>query len=548
MTQSVPTNEAPLLETSHPASTAELSDQSWLTSLLRPTLVACMAVALVLALVAFIRRFVPDLPAAYTELLAFMGALASLVGSISTTWLALPGQRNQRSIGYRAAELLVILGGMRIAIWLAAGSFPGWELFLLRPVDTLLDGYFLVALLVVGFAWVMSTAMTEDLLALALQPDDLYAVRSFGDRWHDTARPVYTDRPAILRRFVGRWVMGGILLVVLAAGSRYDLPDNGFLGVIRQNIDPTVITAIIVYFLAGLALVSQGQLALLRARWVLQKTPSAPSVLRQWPVSALMLIGLIGVAAALLPLGGTFYLAQILTLILTTIFNAITAVFQFFASLLLLLLAWLSGEEVAEPPPAPEPLGTPDLGLPPPDPSAIPPWTGGVIFWALAALLLGYAAYIYFSGKGANWAWARRLWAMLAARWRELFGAYEDWQAARLRAQARRAEAEVRGEARGLPAWLRLRGLDPDRQVRYYYLALLHRAEEAGMPRQEAETPLHYAPRLAEQLHADDANRAAITELTDAFVEVRYAGTHVAPDRLRHVKEVWSQLKRLLRL
>jgi hypothetical protein len=93
-----------------------------------------------------------------------------------------------------------------------------------------------------------------------------------------------------------------------------------------------------------------------------------------------------------------------------------------------------------------------------------------------------------------------------------------------------------------------LRGLDADRQVRYYYLALLHRAEEAGLPRRDAETPLHYAPRLADQLEADDANRAAIADLTDAFVQVRYAGDHVAPDRLAQIKQVWRQLKKRLRL
>jgi hypothetical protein len=129
-----------------------------------------------------------------------------------------------------------------------------------------------------------------------------------------------------------------------------------------------------------------------------------------------------------------------------------------------------------------------------------------------------------------------------------LFGAYQQWQMARLRAQAERAgEALGRGE-RGLPGWLGLRGLDADRQVRYYYLALLQRAEDAGVARKGGETPLHYGPRLADQLEADDANRTAIADLTDAFVQVRYAGEHVAPDRLARLKVVWRQLKKILQL
>jgi hypothetical protein len=396
-------------------------------------------------------------------------------------------------------------------------------------------------------AWIMSSAMAEDLLALALQPDDLYVVRSFANRYQDSARPVYTDRAAILRRFVGRWVMGGILLVILAAGSRFDLPRGGFFGVMRQNIDATVVAAIIVYFLAGLVLISQGQLAMLRARWTLQRVPSAESILQNWPLYATVLLVAVAVIAALLPLGGTFYLAQILGAIITGIYSILFGLFRFFLTLFLVLMAWLAGkppEETLTPPELP-PV-TPEA--PPPTGAEMPPWAGGAVFWLFAAALLGYAAYIYFSGKGMDFAWARRLWKLLAARWVALFGAYRAWQAARLAANGETAGEGAGRAGRRLPAWLRLRGLDPDRQVRYYYLSFLHRAEEAGMPRHTGETPFQYAPRLAEQLKVEETDRAAIADLTDAFVQVRYAQAHVPPDRLAQVKAVWQKLRRLLRL
>lgn len=529
---------------------AELTDQPWTQSLLRPTLIAVAAVCLVLAMLAFIRRLVPDLPAAYTQLLVIVGALASILGSITTTWLAQPGQRASRTMGYRAAEFALIIGVTRIGTWIAAGSWPGLNQFLVRPIDSLLDGYFLVGALVVVLAWIMSTSMTDDLLAMALQPDDIYMSRSFGDRWQDTARPVYTDRPAILRRFVARWVVGGIILVVLAAGSRYDMPESGFLGAIRQNIDPVVVGAIVVYFLAGLVLISQGQLALLRARWVLQKTPSAPGVLQNWPVYAILLLVVIGVVAALLPLGGTFRLAQIIMAVLSGIYFVIFGAFRLLLGMFLLIMSWITGEPVEQPEPTPPPPMPTFAPEPTPEAEAgLPPWAGGVIFWSFAAAILLYAAYIYFSGKGANLNWLRRIWAMLRSRWQIFFGAYQDWQAARVRERALRAAQNGQdGSGSRLPAWLRWRNLDPDRQVRYYYLSILHRAAEAGTPRHVGETPTHYAPRLAERLSADVDDRAAIDELTDAFVQVRYAGTHVAPDRLKHLKAVWQQTKRLLRL
>jgi hypothetical protein len=261
-----------------------------------------------------------------------------------------------------------------------------------------------------------------------------------------------------------------------------------------------------------------------------------------------LIILLVGILAAMLPLGGTFYLAQIISAVLGAIYFAVFGIFRFILSIFMLLLSWLTGEEAAPPPPPPTPEPVATFQPPPESAALLPAWTGGVFFWAIAAALLGYAAYIYFSGKGDNWLWMRRLWALLQARWAVLFGAYQSWQAARVRAEAERAAAALRGERRGWPDWLRLRNLDPDRQVRYYYLALLHRAEEAGIPRKEAETPLHYAPRLVENAHLDEANRGAIQELTDAFIEVRYAGAHVPNDRLAHLKTIWRQLQRYFRL
>ena len=311
-------------------SAATLSDQPWLLSLWRPLLISLLSSCLVVAFLAFVRRLVPELPQAYTGLLLAIGLVVAIIGCISTTWLAQPTQRSKRSAGYRTAELALILLITRVGIWAATGDWPGFEL-ILRPLDTLLDGYFVAGAFAVLLAWMMATAMSDDLLGMALRPDDLYMARTYTDRWQDTARPVYTDRPAILRRFTARWVIGGIFLVILAAGSRIAPPQPGFfLPVMHQNIDRNVILSVVIYFMTGLVLISQGQLALLRSRWTLQKTPSAPNVLRNWPFYALTLIVVIGVGAALLPLGGTFHLARILGAIITGIRRIMFNIFQFF--------------------------------------------------------------------------------------------------------------------------------------------------------------------------------------------------------------------------
>jgi hypothetical protein len=182
----------------------------------------------------------------------------------------------------------------------------------------------------------------------------------------------------------------------------------------------------------------------------------------------------------------------------------------------------------------------------------LPPWTGGAIFWIIAALLIGYAAYIYFSGRGLNFGWLHQLWLMIRRRWGQMVGAYQDWQAAHVRNAGNDEDAPSGRRRSRLLGWLGYRGLDPDAQVRYYYLSLLEQAEQAGHARRDSETPGRYAPRLAEAVAEsttdEEADNEAVYTLTDAFVRVRYADDHIEAKDATEMRDLWKQLKRLLRL
>lgn len=556
-----------------------LDDNPWLTSLWRPVLITIAAGCLVIAFLAFVRRLFPGLPAGYTQLVTIIGLVTAAIGCASTTYLSQPGQRSNRNAGFRAAELAFILVITRLAIWAATGQWPGLDL-LFRPIEALLDGYFIVGLLAVFLAWIMATSMTEDMINMGLRPDDIYLSRTYGDKWQDMARPVYTDRPAILRSFTGRWVIGGLLMVIFAAGSRLDMPEPGFyVPIIGQNIDRVVIVSVIIYFLVGLALISQGQLALMRARWTLQKTPSSPSILRMWPIYALALIMMIGIISALLPLGGTFHLALIFSAIINGAFWLMLQLFGLMLGFLGLIAMLFAGEEPEEPTPTPEPI--PEVTIQPPPvtepPIQVPPWAGGTVFWILAALLIGYAAYIYFGGRGISFAWLRQLWEMIRLRLGTMARSFNEWQASRIQDGADATDGSTGRRRSRLLSWLGYRGLDPDSQIRYYYLTLLEQANEAGHPRRDSETPARFAVRLDDilnrpersdegvektsdatdgleadaDLQAEERNRAdaeAIYSLTDAFIRVRYADRHVDSEEATSMRQLWQRLRRSLRL
>ena len=64
------------------------------------------------------------------------------------------------------------------------------------------------------------------------------------------------------------------------------------------------------------------------------------------------------------------------------------------------------------------------------------------------------------------------------------------------------------------------RRLTPRQKVIFYYLALVRRAREAGLPRQENQTPYEYARSLAASLAE---NQAGVDSMTEAFIEARYS-------------------------
>lgn len=557
MTTDISTAQTPSDESKTPY------DQPWLKSLLHPFLIAVMVICLDMAWLALIARFVPALAGGYGQLVLIFSVLVTILGCATTTYLAQPGERQRRRPAYRWAEFAFVVLATRLMLWGATGSWPALIDLIYRPIDTLIDGLFLSAGLVVLFSWLAAIEFTGDLLRLALQPDELFAIQQ--DRIGELIRTSNSDRPQILSRIVARWVGGGILMVMAAAGLQVERPVNGgFFALSQQNIDPTIIAAIVIYFLAGLVLVSQGQLALLRTRWLLDRVPWSESVLRQWPLYVMLLLLIIGVLSTLLPFGGTFLLGQILFGVVNFFFNVLISIFRFFMGLFLLLIAALVGEAPESPAPeAPPPPPPPMMEPLPPAASALPEWTGGALFWISMALILGYAAYIYFSDRGVQFTWLLTFWQMLRERWVALFGSYRQWQRNRLPGRvlsetAAPEIARVHWSKRGLD-WRRL---DPTQQVRYFYLTTLELAKEKGIGRANGETPSQYALRLARYITANQEeseqnpeqsthkrqHQEAVQNLTDAFVQARYSKKPLQDSESANLARIWEKLKVYLRL
>ncbi len=513
-------------------------DHAWQDSLLRPAVIAALVGCILVALISFIQHIAPNLSAAYISILRITSIGAALIGGYTTTILVRPSQRQRRTMSYRLAELGLILFIARFALWTTVEGWPDLASMFLQPFGVFLTLRFVVNAILILIAWGMAVLVTNDFLAMGLQADELIDLDAASRPVSGDDHRIQSDRGALVRRFSERWAMGGMLLIALTAASQVGLGANGFFALMRQDIAGGVIGAAIVYFMLGLLLLTFGHLAALRARWQLAKLPSESTIVRNWPFFAFGLLLAVAVVAFLMPLGGTFRLAQLMGLTI----KALSGLVYLILGLLMGLIALLFGgdeQPVEEPTDPPPEIGSPQIEqVQPPE---APPWLGGTVFWIIVALLLGYAAYIYLQGRGVNFqlllAWLRQF----LRGWQQIGNAFNEW---RSRTVLPPEEEQGKSGRSRLRRWLddlMLGRLPPDEQVRYFYISTLENAAEHGLRRRPGETPHRFQARVADKVESEDED--AIAQLTAGFVQVEFARQSTEVTAVPLLKRAWTQIR-----
>ncbi|HRI57781.1 MAG TPA: DUF4129 domain-containing protein, partial [Anaerolineae bacterium] len=92
--------------------------------------------------------------------------------------------------------------------------------------------------------------------------------------------------------------------------------------------------------------------------------------------------------------------------------------------------------------------------------------------------------------------------------------------------------------------FIRLAGLPPRAQVRYFYLSTLRRAADQGIARRPAQTPREFVEDLERTWPESELD---VQSLTEAFISARYDAAEISSDEARQVKSVWERIKRALR-
>jgi len=548
-----------------PAPGARLAFQvdPWTRRLVRPVLIAAMATAPAVALLVIVQLGAPEEPWSMLTLLCFFAALE---GAYTTAWLHHPDSRGvDRSI-YRAAELLLLVVLSRIVSWVLFGdgvpSPAEMRLYLAAPLSFFLAGGFITTVLATLLAWWLAVSAARTFTQLDVSEAELqfYTLSLAEQKAQADDRPIQIPRQRLQEQYLRQWLTGGMVMVLLAALSTYETSQwmtvtNPF-EITRLGLDPGMLLALLVYFLAGLWLLSHARMLRLNALWLFDGVAKEVSLERGWQRSSLLLLLLIALGAAFLPIGSSFAISRILSAALNGLLYVIGMIYSAIGFLFAALLASLTNTVGEEPIPTPEIAPMPTPVVPPPTtppPTASPELTFIITsaFWALLIAIVIGALMFFLRERGyhVEWGQVRGRWATMS-EWLKAF-----WL--NLRRRARRARRELRERWMPHPApptqdknpvprprFFRLKALPPREQIRYYYLATVRRAGERGVVRRPHETPLEYAEGL--KAHWPEAQED-LEGLTDAFLEARYSPQPIEKSAAERIRDVWKRVKARLR-
>jgi hypothetical protein len=395
-------------------------------------------------------------------------------------------------------------------------------------------GEFVFNLILFFLVWLLATFFAVRLHELEHVEEMFY--------WGDVQRPYQP----VHRKILNLYLTAGLFMILLTGVMRQDF-------FVLSKPPPRLqadLLILVTYFLSGLILLSLAYFAHLRGKWGYEGAQISRDLASRWLFyGATFLVLLTGVALAL-PTNYSLLLLDALRLMILWL----VAIAQFLMAVVALAFLYLAsflsrllGREAETLPVDETPPRLEDFA-PPPSGGGVPFWETlkAILFWAALLTVVWLALRQYLQAnrelaetlqRFAPWRWLRALWQWLRGGYRQARqGVGKAVRTAINRLRALTTPRPAR------PGWqyLNLRQLTPRQRVIFYYLALLRRADEAGIHRQDWQTPLEFSQRLAQEL---PENEAHVLALTEAFDEARYTAHPVTEQDAGHTRSLWEQMR-----
>ncbi len=511
-----------------------MNSERWVENVFRPLIVGAMVSCIALSLVDLIQLFFPAWSGVYMVVVCF---LAAVEANYSYRTVRRLGLRGSDVVRFRVFEVAVLFVLVRVGSMVGLSWPEVWAELRIWPREPwrVLDLEVIYASMLALLSWAVSTSTTHDLQRIGEPP----------------VRDKYYVYP--MDALMSRFFRGGLLLLLTAGITRIGISE---LVDLRRPSVPGLVLNVLVYFALGLAMLGQIHYAQLSQRWRKAGIDAPGELPARWVRYTLVLIGLAGVIAFLLPAGYALPLLDVISIVLGAVLYVLNVVFQLAILLFFLLtlpLALLLGiEQPVEPPPGLRPPPQPPV----PQPGApAPGWfevVRSVAFWIVAIGLVVVIVRSYLRDRPeltealttlqvyrALRIFACRIWRRLTG----LAGAVRARVSIPLRL-GRPRRKEEQGAQEGRFRFLRIAGLSRRDRTLYYYLSILRRAARQGYPRDPSQTPYEYDADLGP---AVGEAQAEMDRLTDVFVEARYSTHPIEPEQERRVRVDWKRIRAALR-
>jgi hypothetical protein len=449
-------------------------------------------------------------------------------------WFAKHLPTAQRQIAfYRGTELVILLVALKIFTDLRNGPESFWKSLLLWPVQfpfNILTGQYFLTILPALACWWAGCLFATDLSMLGTEDAAI-----MDERYKTT--PVHT---VILQRFLSL----GVFVVLLAAIPAQNIFQTSL------PVTSRAIPAVFTYFVLGIILLSLTRYIDLETKWREARLVIPVQIPRRWFAYSALILSVLVLLISWLPTNYGMGLIDTLKAVYRILYQLSELLYELFL-LVISLIASLLSRNKAESLPSIIPQATPQSpGLTPSHVStfnwelvkAILLW-GGLIIMVIVAL----RQYIAYNRDLADelqgfrpFRWLLAVWNRFKASIKKANKSVEAFIQSNLkRLRSRGPESATLGEWN----FINVNRLSSRQKVIFYYLALVRRAREAGLPRQEGQTPYEYASSLTSRLKEEKEN---LEILTESFIEARYSRHEIPAKAANRAESIWQIIRHVL--
>ncbi len=397
---------------------------------------------------------------------------------------------------------------------------------------------FLAALLPAVIVWVASFSFAGDLSNMQVDESDLQI--------EDQAM-LDKNKIDYRRRLSERILMLGVGVILLALFARVDL--------IRVFGESSAARApvynVVVYFLLGFLLLSQAQFTSLNRSWLWDRVPTSMRLPRRWLDYSMIFFVLLALVALLLPTHYTIGLLATLRIVVNFLAQLVSLLLFLITYPFILLLNLLFRHESGENP-APPTLDLPRLSESPAAPGPPLPWLEilrSLVFWLVFGAIVVYffRSYLLQNRQLLDALHRVKLFHWLSQAWSSLRGWLRGVNSQVVQAVKAGRDRLFSQRRASLPAALRrsihFKGLSPRRRIIFFYLRLVERGGEQGIPRAPSQTPSQYSQQLRQALPEVEPE---LDGLTEAFLDARYSPHDVDPGDASAVQRLWKRILQAL--